>query len=89
MTHTRARSRQRARATASISTSTPAGGRIAAAVGAIVLRVLSALTAVPAFLFDGVPTGPKVLAGIAITLTVVGSVLVLADLRRPVPAVVR
>lgn len=64
-------------------------GRIAAAVGAIVLRVLSALTAVPAFLFDGVPTGPKVLAGIAITLTVVGSVLVLADLRRPVPAVVR
>ena len=30
---------------------------------------------------------PKVLAGIAITLTVVGSVLVLAGLRRPVPAV--
>jgi hypothetical protein len=62
-------------------------GRSAAAVGAVVLRVLSALTAVPAFLLDGVPTVPKVLAGIAITLTVVGSVLVLAGLRRPVPAV--
>ena len=62
-------------------------GRGAAAVGAVVLRILSALTAVPAFLFDGVPTVPKVLAGIAITLTVVGSVLVLAGLRRPVPAV--
>lgn len=64
-------------------------GRIAAAVGVVVLRVLSALTAVPAFLFDGVPTVPKVLAGIAVTLTVVGSVLVLAGLRRPVPAVAR
>ena len=62
-------------------------GRVAPAVGAVVLRVLSALTAVPAFLFDGVPTVPKVLAGIAITLTVAGSVLVLAGLRRPVPAV--
>jgi len=58
-------------------------GRVAAAVGAVVIRVLSALTAVPAFVFDGVPTVPKVLAGIAITLTVVGSVLVLAGLRRP------
>lgn len=58
-------------------------GRVAAAVGAVVIRVLSALTAVPAFLFDGVPTVPKVLAGIAITLTVAGCVLVLAGLRRP------
>lgn len=58
-------------------------GRTAAAIGAVVLRVLSALTAVPAFLFDGVPTVPKVLAGIAITVAVVGSVLVLTGLRRP------
>ena len=62
-------------------------GRVAAAVGAVVVRLLSALTAVPAFVFDGVPTLPKVLAGIAITLTVVGSVLVLVALRRPEPAV--
>lgn len=62
-------------------------GRIAAAIGVVVLRVLSALTAVPAFLFDGVPTVPKVLAGVAITLTVVGTVLVLAGSRRRVPVV--
>ena len=37
-------------------------GRVAAAVGAVVIRLLSALTAVPAFLVDGVPTVPKVLA---------------------------
>jgi hypothetical protein len=64
-------------------------GRVAAALGVVVLRLLSALTAVPAFVFDGVPTVPKVLAGIAITLTVIGSVLVLAGLRRPAPAVAR
>lgn len=58
-------------------------GRVWAAVGAVVLRVLSALTAVPAFLFDGVPPVAMVLAGIAITLTVVGGVLVFAGLRRP------
>lgn len=63
-------------------------GRVAAAVGVVVLRVLSALTAVPAFLFDGVPTTAKVLAGIAITVTVIGCVLVLGGLRRPVSAVV-
>lgn len=64
-------------------------GRVAAAVGAVVLRLLSALTAVPAFLVDGVPTVPKVLAGIAITLTVLGTVLVLTGFRRPAPAVAR
>jgi len=64
-------------------------GRVAAALGVVVLRLLSALTAVPAFVFDGVPTVPKVLAGIAITLTVIGSVLVFAGLRRPAPAVAR
>lgn len=64
-------------------------GRVAAAVGVVVLRLLSALTAVPAFLFDGVPIGAQVLAGLAIALAVVGSALVLAGVRRPVPAAVR
>ena len=64
-------------------------GRVAAAVGVVAIRVLSALTAVPAFLFDGVPTLPRVLAGIAITLTVLGGVLVLAGVRRRIPAVAR
>ncbi len=63
-------------------------GRVAAAVGAVVVRLLSALTAVPAFLVDGVPTLPKVLAGVAIVLAVTGSVLVLTGLRRPAPVVV-
>lgn len=62
-------------------------GRLAAAIGAIVLRLLSALTAVPAFLFDGVPTVAKVLAGIAIALALIGSTLVLAGYRRSVTAV--
>ena len=62
-------------------------GRLAAAIGAIVLRLLSALTAVPAFLFDGVPTAAKVLAGITIALAVVGSTLVLVGYRRPAAAV--
>jgi hypothetical protein len=61
-------------------------GRTAAAVGLVGLRVLSALTAVPAFLVTGVPLVPMVLAGTAITLTVVGAGLVLAGLRRPVLA---
>ncbi|HEU5483888.1 MAG TPA: hypothetical protein VFU98_03200 [Microlunatus sp.] len=64
-------------------------GSTAAAVGAVVLRVLSALTAVPAFLVDGVPAVPMVLAGIAVTATVAGVVLVLAGLRRPAPVVAR
>jgi hypothetical protein len=62
-------------------------GRVAAAVGAVVVRLLSALTAVPAFLIDDVPTLPKVLAGVAIVLAVTGSALVLSGLRRPTPAV--
>jgi len=61
-------------------------GRTVAAVGLVGLRVLSALTAVPAFLVTGVPLVPMVLAGTAITLTVVGVGLVLAGLRRPVLA---
>ena len=58
-------------------------GRVGAAVGLVALRVLSALTAVPAFFFEGVPVVPMVLAGIAISLTLVGSVLVLSGIRRP------
>jgi hypothetical protein len=61
-------------------------GRMSAAIAVIVLRLLSALTAVPAFLVPDVPTGAKVAAGVGISLTVVGSALVLAGLRRPVLA---
>ena len=58
-------------------------GRTAAAIGLVVLRLLSALTAVPAFLEPGVPAVPMVLAGVAITITLVGVVLVFTGLRRP------
>ena len=58
-------------------------GRVAAAIGLIVLRLLSALTAVPAFFEPGVPAVPMVLAGIAITVTLIGVGCLLAGLRRP------
>ena len=58
-------------------------GRLAAAITLVVLRLLSALTAVPAFLEPGVPTGLMIAAGCGIGLTVVGAALVLAGLRRP------
>lgn len=58
-------------------------GRAAAGVGLVVVRLLSALTAVPAFVFTGVPLVPMVLAGVFIALTVIGVGLVLAGLRRP------
>jgi hypothetical protein len=58
-------------------------GRTPAAVGLVVVRLLSALTPVPAFIFTGVPLVPMILAGVFITLTVVGVGLVLAGLRRP------
>jgi hypothetical protein len=54
-----------------------------------VLRLLSALTAVPAFLVSDVPTGPMIAAGFGIGLTVVGAALVLAGLRRPAVASAR
>jgi hypothetical protein len=57
-------------------------GRVAAAVGVSVIRVLSALTAVPAFYVGGVPTPIMPVAGSYIILTVVGVVLTLAGLRR-------
>lgn len=64
-------------------------GRTWAAVTLVVVRLLSALTAVPAFLVPGVPAGPMTLAGIAITATLVGVVLVFAGLRRPALAAAR
>lgn len=64
-------------------------GRPAAAIALVVLRLLSALTAVPAFLEPGVPAGPMIAAGVGIGLTVVGAALVLAGLRRPAVASAR
>jgi hypothetical protein len=58
-------------------------GRMAAAIAVVVLRLLSALAAVPAFLVPDVPTGSMIAAGFGIGLTVVGAVLVFAGLRRP------
>ena len=57
--------------------------RVSAAIALVVVRLLSALGAVPAFLEPGVPTGGMIAAGVGIGLTVVGAALVLAGLRRP------
>jgi hypothetical protein len=57
-------------------------GRLWAAITVVVLRLLLALTAVPAFVAPGVPAGPMIAAGAGIGLTLVGAVLVLAGLRR-------
>ncbi|HEX7212115.1 MAG TPA: hypothetical protein VF241_14415 [Propionibacteriaceae bacterium] len=57
-------------------------GRLWAAIALVVVRLLIALTAVPAFLVPGVPAGPMISAGTGIGLTVVGAALVLAGLRR-------
>ncbi len=55
------------------------------AIALVTVRLLSALTAVPAFTLPDIPTGPQVLAGVFILLTLVGSVLTVAGLvRRPV-----
>jgi hypothetical protein len=64
-------------------------GSKAAAVALVVVRLLSALTAVPAFTADGVPAIAKTLAGVFLTATVVGAVLVLSTMRRPVAAAAR
>jgi hypothetical protein len=58
-------------------------GRMAAAVGLCVVRVLSALTAVPAFWVTGVPGPVMAVAGSFIVLTIAGILLTLAGLRRP------
>jgi hypothetical protein len=64
-------------------------GRTAAAVGLVVARVISAVTAVPAFFVSGVPAVAMIVASVFIGLTVLGIVCLLAGLRRPVPAVAR
>jgi peptidoglycan/LPS O-acetylase OafA/YrhL len=46
-------------------------------------RVLSAIAALPAFFVDEVPAVLKLLAAVAVVLTVVCVVLVLAPARRP------
>ena len=61
-------------------------GRTAAAVGLCVLRMLSALTALPAFWVTGVPAPIVAVAGTSVMMTIIGVVLTLAGLRRPVPA---
>lgn len=58
-------------------------GRPWAAVGLVVIRVLSALSAVPAFFEPGVPGAAMIAAGIGIVFTLVGVGLVLAGIRRP------
>ncbi|HET6295850.1 MAG TPA: hypothetical protein VFG33_20870 [Kribbella sp.] len=52
-----------------------------AVVPLIVLRVLSALTAVPAFFVDDVPGGAMAAAGVSIVLAVAGTALVLMPAR--------
>ena len=60
-------------------------GRAAAAIGLSVVRVLSALLALPAFYVGGVPGPIMAVAGSFIVLTIVGVVLTLAGMRRQVP----
>jgi hypothetical protein len=62
-------------------------GRTGAAVGLCVVRILSALTALPAFWVTGVPGAVMAVAGTFMVLTIVGVVLTLAGLRRPVAAI--
>jgi hypothetical protein len=64
-------------------------GRSAAAIALVAVRLLSALTAVPAFTTPGVPTDPIVLAGVFIALTLTGVVAVLSGFRRPAAASAR
>ncbi|SDE57072.1 hypothetical protein [Pseudonocardia oroxyli] len=55
--------------------------RPATVVGLLVLRVVSAATAVPAFLVPDVPTPAVVVAAAIVVLTLVGAGLVLSALR--------
>jgi hypothetical protein len=64
-------------------------GRPAAAIALIAIRLLSALTAVPAFTTPGVPTVPMILAGAFIALTLGGVVAVLSGFRRVATASAR
>ena len=51
----------------------------------IVTRLLSAMTALPAFFVDGVPAAAKVAAAVGIAVTVLAVALIAPRLRRPVP----
>jgi hypothetical protein len=55
------------------------GGRRWPIIPLIVLRALSALAAVPAFLADGVPGPAKVASAVLIALTAIGIALIVAD----------
>jgi hypothetical protein len=52
----------------------------------IVTRLLSATTAVPAFVADGVPTPAKIAAAVGIAITLGAVALIAPRLRQPVPA---
>jgi hypothetical protein len=66
-------------------------GSRAGAVAAIVTRLLSAISAVPAFYEDGVPTALRVVVGIAIAVTLLSVALIAPMLRdrTGTPAAVR
>lgn len=64
-------------------------GRRWAAYGLVVLRLISALAAAPALVFDGIPVGVRVAAGVAVAITLLGIALVLGGQRRDVTAVTR
>lgn len=51
----------------------------------VVLRVLSALSAAPAFFISGVPAAAVIAAAAIVVLTVAGIALVLSAARRPSP----
>ncbi|MFL6075469.1 MAG: hypothetical protein ACJ73S_18935 [Mycobacteriales bacterium] len=53
--------------------------------GAVVLRLLSALLAIPALFVDDVPAGWRVVAGVGIVLTAIATWLVAPALRRHPP----
>lgn len=52
----------------------------------VVLRILSALTAVPAFVVDDVPVAAQVLAGVIIAMTVLATLMVATAPRAAVAA---
>lgn len=64
-------------------------GAARAVIPLVVLRLLSALSAAPAFFASGVPGPAIVAAAAAIILTVVGVVFVLSGARRQAAAVAR
>ena len=61
-------------------------GSHAALIALVVIRGLSALSAVPAFLVPDVPAGARAAAGIGIAATVAGVALVLGGRRVPADA---